>query len=162
MATNTLPIRKTDSIFEEIEKTNDRIMRRAYDIFAGNGIFGKDLDNWLAAERELLWKPSIELREKDDEFIVEVAVPGVDPKDLEIEVTADDVLVKGDVQHKHNEEAEKVHTCEFQSGSLFRAIHFPKKINPEKVKAQFNNGVLTLSAQIAEEQHAKKVKIEAA
>src|SRR5215475_4244019 len=102
MATETVSIRKTKSILDEIEEINNRIMCRAYDIFASNGgIFGKDLDNWLAAERELLWKPAIELREKDNEFLVDIAVPGIDAKDLEIEVTADDLLVRGETHHEH-------------------------------------------------------------
>ena len=163
MATETLPIRKSESIFDEIQKMNDRIMRRAYDIFTGNGgIFGKDLDNWLAAERELLWKPPIELREEDDEFLVNIAVPGIEAKDLEIEVTTEDLLVKGDAHHEHKEEKGKVHTCEFESGRLFRTIRFPKKIDPDKVKTEFKNGILRIKVPIAQEQRAKKVRIEAA
>ena len=123
MATETVSIRKTKSILDEIEEINNRIMRRAYDIFASNGgIFGKDLDNWLAAERELLWKPAIELREKDNEFLVDIAVPGIDAKDLEIEVTADDVLVRGETHHEHKEDKGTVHTCEFATGNVFRTI----------------------------------------
>jgi HSP20 family protein len=138
-------------------------MCRAYDIFAGNGaIFGKDLDNWLAAERELLWKPAIELREKDNEFLVDVAMPGIDVKALEIEVTPDDVLIKGETPHEHKENKGIVHTCEFKAGSVFRTIHFPKQIDADNVKAEFKNGILHLKAPIAEEQRAGKVKIEAA
>jgi HSP20 family molecular chaperone IbpA len=163
MATETLPIKKTDSIFGEIDKMRDRVMKRAYEIFDGKGqFFGGDLDNWLQAEHELLFEPSIELSEKDNEFFVNVAVPGMEPKDLEIEVTAEDLLVKGKTRHEHQENKGKVHTCEFQSGSLFRTIHFPKKVNPDKVKAEFKNGMLHFKAPIAEEQHAKKVMIEAA
>jgi HSP20 family protein len=163
MATETLRIRKTTSIADQIEKIHERIMRRAYDIFAANGgIFGKDLDNWLAAERELFWKPAIELREKDNEFLVDIAVPGIDAKDLEIEVTADDVLIKGETQHEHEEDKGTVHTCELQSGSVLRTIHFPKQVNADDVKAEFKKGMLHLKAPIAEEQRAEKVKIEAA
>ena len=84
----TLPIRKSKSIFDEIDKIQDRIMRRAYEIFSGNGgIFGKDIEDWLQAERELVWKPAIELEEKENEFMLQVAAPGIDPKDIDIEVT---------------------------------------------------------------------------
>jgi HSP20 family protein len=163
MATETLPIKKRESIFDEIEKVRDRIMRRAYEIFDGTGrSFGKDLDDWLQAERELLWMPAIELREEDDELFINVAAQGMEAKDLAIEVTPEDVLVKGETHHEHKEEKGKVHTCEFRSGSLFRTIHLPKKIDPDKVKAEFKNGMLLLKAPIAEEQRSRKVKIEAA
>jgi len=159
----TLTIRKSKSIFDEIDRMRDGIMRRAYEIFSGNGgIFGKDIEDWLQAERELVWKPAIELEEKDDEFLLHVAAPGVDPKDIDIEVTAEDILVKADVHHEHMEKKGDVYACEFASGNLFRSIHLPKKIDPDKVKAEFKNGMLSLKAPVAQEARAKKVTEEAA
>jgi HSP20 family protein len=159
----TLPVRKSKSIFDEIERIQNRIMRRAYEIFSLNGgIFGRDIDNWLQAERELVWKPAIELEEKDNEFRLEIAAPGVDPKDIDIEVTPEDILVRADVHHEHKEKKGEVYVCEFASGNLFRSIHLPKKIDADKVKAEFKNGMLTLKAPVAEEARAKKVTIEAA
>ncbi len=159
----TLPVKKTQSIFDEMGKIQDRIMRRAYDLFRINGdIFGRDLEDWLQAERELVWKPSIELEEKNDEFRLQVAVPGVDPKDIEIEVTPEDILVKADLHHEHKEKKGEVYACEFASGNLFRTVHLPKKIDPDKVKAEFKNGMLSLKAPIAQESRAKKIQMEAA
>ena len=159
----TLPIRRSKSIFDEIDRMQDRVMRRAYDIFSSNGgIFGRDFEDWLQAERELVWKPAIELEEKDDEFLLQIATPGVDPKDIDIEVTPEDILVKADVHHEHKEKKGEVYACEFASGNLFRSIHLPKRIDPDKVKAEFKNGMLSLKAPVAEEARAKKVTIEAA
>ena len=43
-----VPIRKSKSVFDEIDRMHDRIMRRAYDIFTSNGgFFGKDIDDWM-------------------------------------------------------------------------------------------------------------------
>lgn len=159
----TLPVKKTKSIFDELNLLHERIMRRAYEIFDGRGhIFGTDLENWFQAERELVWKPSIELEEKDNVFRLQIGAPGVDPKNIDVEVTAEDILVKAELSHEHKEERGKVHICEFASGKLFRAIHLPKRIDPDKVKAEFKNGLLTLEAVIAEEARAKKVQVEAA
>jgi len=158
-----LPIRKGKSVFDEMNRMRDSIMRRAYDIFSLNGgIFGRDIDDWYQAERELVWKPSIELQEKDDEFLLQVAAPGVDPKEINIEVTPEDILVKADVHHEHEEKKGEVYACEFASGNLFRSIHLPKKIDPDKVKAEFKNGMLSLKAPVAAEARAKKVTVEAA
>jgi HSP20 family protein len=162
MATQTLPVRKMESITEEIEKLNQLIMRRAYDIFATGGGPGSELDNWLTAERELIWRPAIELREKNREFLINIAVPGIDPADLSLEVTPDRLLVKGEFRHEHADEEGQIHTCEFESGSLFRVICFPKRVDADKVKADFKNGILRIKAVIAEEQKRKKVAIEAA
>ena len=158
-----VPIRRSKSIFDEIGRMQDRIMRRAYEIFSENGqLFGKELDDWMQAERELMWKPSVELTEKDDMFRIEVAAPGVDPQNIDIEVTPEDILVKADIHHEHPEEKGHVHICEFAQGNLFRSIHLPKNIEPEKVKANFKNGMLTLNAPVAEEARTKKVAVVAA
>ena len=158
-----VPIRKSKSVFDEIDRMHDRIMRRAYDIFTSNGgLFGKDTEDWMQAERELVWRPAVELTEKDDTFYLEVAAPGVDPKELDVEVTPDDILIRADVHHEHKEKKGDVHICEFAHGNLFRSIHLPKKIDPDKVKAEFKNGLLSLIAPVAEEARAKKVTIEAA
>ena len=159
----TLTIKKSESVFDEIAKTQDQIMRRAYDIFNANGaFFGRDVEDWLQAERELVWKPAIEIEERDGEFRLRVALPGVDPKHLEVRVTPEDILIKSETKHEHEEKEGEICTCEFASGNLFRSIHLPKKIDADKVKAEFKNGILTLKAPVAEEARAKKVAVEAA
>ena len=161
--TETVAIRKISSIFDEMNEMQKRIMRRAYDLFEQNGrLFGRDLDHWLQAERELVWKPAFELRETDGEFVLEAAVSGVDPKDIDIEVTPEDIVLKANTHHEHEEKKGTVHICEFESGKMYRSIHLPKKINPDKVKAEYKNGLLKLKAEIAEEVRAKKIKPEAA
>jgi HSP20 family molecular chaperone IbpA len=147
MSTETLAIRKTESIFDTIERMNAQISRRAYEIFEGRG--GNELENWLAAERELRWQPPIELREKDDEFVLKMAAAGLNPKDIEIEVTPESLVLKGEVRHEHREDTGTVHACEFECGTLFRAIHFPKRIDPAKMKAQLKNGMLHIKAPLA-------------
>ena len=158
----TLPIKKSESIFDELKKMQDSIMHRAYDIFEANGrSLGRDLENWLDAERQLVWRPAIELSETDHEFHLSIAVPGVDPKTIDIEVTEDYVLVKAEVHHEHKSDKGKVHTCEFESGSLFRSVRFPRKINTSKVKAEFKNGMLYFTAELAEEAKARKIEVKA-
>jgi HSP20 family protein len=155
--------KERESLWDELQKMEDRVMKRAYDIFRGNGsIFGNDLDNWLTAERELVWKPAIELTEKNNQFEIKVAVAGIDPKDINVEVTPDDLLVKGETKTEKTEEKGQVHTSEFQAGSLFRSVHLPKKIDPNKVTAEIKNGLLTIIAPVAEEAKARKVNVHAA
>ena len=160
---DTVPIRKPSSILDQMKEMQDRIMRRAYEIFEQNGnMLGRDLENWSQAERELVWKPAFELSEKDGRFVLEAAITGVEPKDIDIEVTPEDIVFKAETRHEHAEQKGLVHYCEFESGHMFRAIHLPKKINPDKVKAEFKNGLLRLTADIAEEAQETKAKPEAA
>jgi HSP20 family protein len=115
----------------------------------------------LDAERQLVWKPAIELSEKDAAFHVSVAIPGVDPKALDIEVAPDYVLIKAEVHHEHTSNKGKVYDCEFEMGRLFRSIRFPKRIDPNKVKAEFKNGMLYLTALVAEEAQLRKIEVKA-
>src|SRR5207244_7950507 len=78
------------------------------------------------------------------------------------EVTPEDIVLKRDIQHEHEEKKGTVHICEFQSGRMFRSIHLSKRINPDKVKAEIKDGLLKLKAEIVEEARAKKIKPEAA
>src|SRR5262245_18147446 len=161
--TDAVPIRKPSSILDQMREMQDRIMHRAYEIFEQNGsVLGRDLDNWTQAEHELVWKPAFELCEKDGKFQLEVAISGVEPKDIDIEVTPEDIVLTANTQHRHTEHKGLIHYCEFESGKMFRAIHLPKKIDPDKVKAEFKNGLLRLSAEIAAEERGKTVKPEAA
>lgn len=159
----TVPIRKSSSILDQMREIQDSILRRAYEIFEQNGsMLGSDLDNWTQAERELVWKPAFELCEKDGKFQLEAALAGIDAKDIDIDVTPEDIVLRASTQHQHKEPKGTVHYCEFQAGKMFRMIHLPKKINPDKVKAEFKNGLLRLTAEIAEEGRARKNKPQAA
>ena len=161
--TPTIPVRRAESIADDIENNRLRILERAYDLFLETGETpGKDLDHWLTAERELVWTPAIELREENDEFKLTIAAAGIDAKDLKVQATAEDLLVKGETRHDHEEDKGTIHISEIRTGSLFRVIHLPRPIDPSKVKATFSNGVLLVTAPIAAESQAQKAKGEAA
>jgi HSP20 family molecular chaperone IbpA len=160
--TDNVQVRKTSSIFDEWKRMQNQVMRRAYDIFEHNGHpFGHDLDHWIQAEQELLWKPPIEIHEVDGKLVVEAAVSGMDAKDINIEVTPEDIVLKAETRHQHDEKKGTLHMCEFESGSMFRSIHLPRRINPDKVKAEVKNGLLRVTADVAESTQ-RTIKPEAA
>ena len=151
--------RKVETIFNELDQLRHAISRRAYDLFRNRrGLWGGPLADWLNAERQLIWKPAIELRQKDGQFEVLAATPGVDAKDLDVQITPDDVLIKADIHHKHTPEEGVVQACEFNGGQLFRSAHFPEKVDPNSAAAEYRNGMLRLTASIAKPA-ARKVEI---
>jgi HSP20 family molecular chaperone IbpA len=158
--TEVVRIHRQESVADAIARVNERIMQRAREICETRG--GSDLDNWLAAENEIVWKPAIELRETETQFLLTIAVPGVAPKDIEIEATPEDIVIKAEIQHEHSEEMGSIHSCEFMCGSMFRTIHFPRKINPDAVKTEYKYGILKIQAPLAREQAARKIEIDAA
>jgi HSP20 family protein len=161
MAKNEIEVRKTESIFDELDRLHQAVSQRAYDLFR-SGNWGGALGDWLSAERDLITKPAIELSEKDGQFEVMAALPGVDAKDLDVQITATDLLIKGETTHEKKTDKGTVHVSEFSSGRVFRSIHFPKPIDPDTVKAECKDGILRLTAAIAKSASAKKVDIKAA
>ena len=107
MAKAEIQLKKTDSILDEITRLQSEISRRAYDFFCTHqGLFPGPLADWFRAERELVWSPAIELRQKDGVFELEASIAGVEPKDLDVQVTPQDILIKGTTQHQHETKAE--------------------------------------------------------
>jgi HSP20 family molecular chaperone IbpA len=148
MAKNGIALRKAETVLREIEQLHDTISRRAYELFRRRGdLWAGPLADWLSAERQLVWKPA--------------ATAGVEAKDLDVQITAEDVLIKANIGHKHMPEEGTVQLCEFNGGQLFRCIHFPEKIDPDSATAEYRNGMLRLTASIAKPA-AHKVEVKAA
>jgi HSP20 family protein len=151
-----------DSLANELETLHRRIRQHAYELFEGrHGLLGDPFRDWLTAERELIWRPPVELRQKDDSFELLAATPGVEAKDLDVQITPEDVLIQADIHHRHTPAKGTVHVCEFTGGKLFRSIHFPQPIDPASARAEYKNGLLHVTAVIAKAQ-PRKVEIGAA
>ena len=157
-----LKTRKAETLLHDIEQIQKRITERAYDVFRNRGAaLGAALNDWLAAERQTIWKPQVEICQKDNQFVIEAALAGVEPRQLDIQVTRDTLLIKADTPHTHPETKGIVHVCEFQPGQLFRAIKLPAPIDPEAVKAEYRDGLLRVTAAMAPQLQAKKVDVRA-
>ena len=116
-----LKTRKAETLLHDIEQIQKRITERAYDVFRNRGAaLGAALNDWLAAERQTIWKPQVEVCQKDNRFVIEAALAGVEPRQLDLQVTHDTLLIKADTPHTHPETKGIVHVCEFQPGPLFR------------------------------------------
>jgi HSP20 family molecular chaperone IbpA len=147
---------RTPSIVGELEQIRHRVSERAYELFRTSGSSNSPDENWLTAERELLWQPAVEMCQKDGQFEVRAALAGVDSKDVAITVTSEDLLIKGNGGHEHRPEQGTVHLCEFSRGQLFRPIHFPEPIDSQNVAAAYRNGLLIVTAPIAQSDPAKQ------
>ena len=158
-----VPMTQRDSIGDQLEQLHQRIAGRAYELFRGRGTLWSDAwADWLTAERETVWKPPIELREKDGTFRVEAALAGVDPKDVNVDITPQDLVIKAETEHRHSKDEGQVHQCEFVAGQIFRSVHFPKPVDVAKAKAECRNGLLIVTAPILAEAKATRLDIKAA
>lgn len=153
-----IELKKTDTIFDELNTLHQAISRRAYEFFRSQANRSA-LADWLSAEHELIWKPAVEVRQKDGHIEILAAVAGVEPKDLDVQVTPQDVLIKAEIHHEHTPEEGTVRMCEFERGNLFRSIHLPEKIDPDSVQAEYRNGMLHLTAAVAKAAAAQKIEV---
>jgi HSP20 family protein len=159
-SSKSIPTMKVDSIIHRIEQTQNEVLSRAYEIFRDRERwFESALDDWLTAERELVWRPAIELSEKDAVFTLDVDVAGVAPKELDVQVTPNSVLIESKVSYDYKKGKGTVHTCEFRAGKLFRSVEFPEPVDPDRVKAECRKGLLRITAPVAAGTRGKRVPV---
>ena len=140
---------ESPSIINKLEALADRIRTRAYDIFQHRET-GNEVDDWLQAERDLVFAPESELIEKDGKFEIKIAAPGFKSEETTVTVFPDAVVISAESRHNHDETDGDVHFCEFGQRALYRRLNLPKPINVDKVTAHLEDGILRISAQKAE------------
>jgi HSP20 family protein len=144
-----ITIRSTDNISAAINARDEQVRQRAYELSRADGGSHDPSANWLRAEQDVMWRPAVELRRKNNTFVVLAAVAGLGPEQVEVAVSPHDLLVQSDIVHRHTGDEGEVHMCEFHRGRLFRAVHFPEAIAPDLTKAEMKNGLLRITAPVA-------------
>jgi HSP20 family molecular chaperone IbpA len=98
----------------------------------------RDLAEWMTTDRDLVWRPALTLTKEDNEFVVRGFVPEVDAKDVEVLIAPDVLLIKGEANRGKSNHR-----------TLLRSIKFPRPVDPNKVHAEIQDGVLSVEAEIA-------------
>jgi HSP20 family protein len=106
------------------------------------------------------WLPAIEAFEKDGQYVIRADVPGVDPNEVEVSVLNDALTLKGERKRSNEVKEKDYHYSETAYGRFERTFTLPKGIDPEKIAAKFENGVLEISMPLPQSATAKKVPIE--
>ena len=137
-ATTTPPQRYVDP-FAEMRAEMDRV----FNSFLGRG-FGRfnvpSRNEWSDAV-----VPSIDVRETDTELVVEVELPGMDEKDVSVTLSNGVLTLKGEKKSEREEKEEDYHLMERSYGSFQRSFQLGDTIDPDKVTAAFNKGVLKVT-----------------
>jgi len=149
-------VTRQDSLLDQIEQISRRIERRAYELFRlRDGVPGDPTADWLTAERETVWKPAVELRENNGTFTVVAALPGVEANDVSVDVSADGVVIKA-AAHSCSQTKGRTEPCEFAVADLFRSVHLPKPVDAAKARAEYRDGLLTVTVPAAGAVRAKR------
>jgi len=136
------PFRGVESLQREINRLFDRLLP------SSNGEI-----------RSLTFIPSAEMEETDDAIHLRLEVPGMEAKDLNVEVTEEAILIKGERKSESKTEEKGVIRSEFHYGKFERRIPLPTHIQTDKVQAECKNGVLSLALPKIESEQRKAVKV---
>ncbi|HXP88862.1 MAG TPA: Hsp20 family protein [Bryobacteraceae bacterium] len=133
--------------WERLNTIVEEIRQSAFSRFEGRGqTNGGDLDDWLRAEREVVWCPASELVEAKDDFQARVALAGFDAKDVKVTATPQALIIEAEKTHTHDAKEGDVRFCEFSDKKLLRRIELPTDIDIDKVTASLDNGMLRVNA----------------
>ena len=110
-------------------------------------------DGWSA--------PAIDMYQTDDEIIVKAALPGFKPDEVQINITGEVLTLKGEVKQQEEKKERAWHMREQRWGTFERSVILPTDVVSDKAKAEFENGILTITLPKAEEVKPKVINIKA-
>jgi len=105
------------------------------------------------------WTPSVDVYETEHELVVKADLPEIDPKDLDIRVESNVLTISGERKFEKKVNEENYLRVERSYGSFARSFTLANTVNPEGIKADYQNGVLTLSIPKREEAKPKQIKV---
>ncbi|HET9132596.1 MAG TPA: DUF2934 domain-containing protein [Terriglobia bacterium] len=116
-------LQEVHSIDYDILEIQDRVEKRAYEKFLDRGSsHGFELEDWLAAEKELIVPSRVGVRVDDSRVVVEMFLPNIDPTGLYVSATPHDVLI--------------LSTVDGAGCQVFQAVHFPEEVELSGVTAE--------------------------
>lgn len=105
------------------------------------------------------WELPLDMYQTADEVVIKAAIPGLKPEEVDISITGDTLIIKGEHKEEHEIKEENYLCKERHYGTFSRSVLIPVKVKSDKAEAAFENGVLTLSLPKAEEVKPKQIKV---
>ena len=105
--------------------------------------------------------PNIDMYQTDDEVIVKASLPGLKAEDVDITVTGETLTLRGEYKQENEQKEARYHIREVRSGSFERSLLLPTDVKADRAKADFEDGILTITMPIAEEVKPKSITIKA-
>ena len=107
------------------------------------------------------WVPPIEVFEREGQLVVRAELPGLNTKDITVEVMDDMLTISGERREEHEENREGYRVSERRYGHFFRSIPLPEGVKAEEVRAKFQNGVLEVTMPVPHQaQRGRHIEIQ--
>lgn len=104
------------------------------------------------------WLPPIDVTDTENEVTVRAEIPGIPPKDLEVSITGTTLTLAGSKKEEVEKKGADFYRCERRFGAFRRVVELPEGVDPEKINAESDNGVLIIH--IAKKPGAKPRQVE--
>jgi len=105
------------------------------------------------------WMPSVDVSETEKEIIVNAEIPGVEAKDIDVNLAGNVLTIKGERKREHEEKEENLHRVERSYGSFYRSLSLPSEVDADKIKASYKKGVLRVTMPKTKRAAGKKIEI---
>ena len=126
-------------------------MSRVLDTFRGNESTGE--------APSLRWRPSVDIAENQNEYIITADLPGINRDDLEVTITDGRLTIRGERQQVSQVNGASVHRVERVHGTFTRTFDLPSAVAAEQISAAYRDGVLSVTVQKAEEAKPKQIEV---
>ena len=105
------------------------------------------------------WAPALDVQEDKDKFTIRVELPGLKREDIDVSLQDDALVISGERKSEKVEEGVEVHRQERFYGRFQRALTLPERVAADQVKADYKDGVLTVTLPKTEEAKPKKIDV---
>lgn len=105
------------------------------------------------------WLPAVDMFEKDDHLVIKAELPGTDKKDISLDFKDGVLTLSGVRKHENEVKEENVYRRELSYGRFVRSFSLPADSDAEKIKAEFQNGLLTIEIPRPEQHKPKQIKV---
>jgi HSP20 family protein len=126
------------------------IMRRSFRPFYMPNFFDDDFLPVLNNRTSSL--PAVNIKEDEKNYILDLAIPGMDKKNLKIDINEDVLTISSESKNETSEEADGYKKKEFNYSSFCRSFYIPENVNRDKIEAGYKDGILTVSLPKMEEE----------
>ena len=129
-----------------------------------NSILDEAFGSWSMQSQEngaltAAWIPVCDVFEDKDAVKIVAEVPGVTPEDVKISLENNLLTIRGEKRQQAEEKTERVHRYERTYGAFERAFALPTTVDPEKIAANYANGVLTVTIPKAERARPREIPV---
>jgi HSP20 family protein len=150
------PLKELDSLRHQMNHLFDELIH-------GDNLQPTSTSSELAQSpklENLLWGPAIELKETDTALILKALVPGIEAKELDVQVSENTVSIAGEHREEKRIEEKGYFRSELQYGHFQRLVPLPVSVKHDQVQSEFKDGVLTLTLPKAESVPPKVTKVQ--